>query len=161
MGLLLIAVLALGLVTEMRVYDELLDTAREATRACPGVYLAYTAALIPYRTFAWFRTATVLLSFVFVFTGAAFVLGRVRGDFELSGEVAERGSASARSPYAGVLMMLIGAGLVAIGLFRNASPSVNNLSCGTNPAWAKGKSPWELDQNLSLNPPVEQVKGQR
>jgi hypothetical protein len=138
MGLLLVMVLGLGLVAEMNVYDTLLAEARNATRACPGVYLAYTAAIVPFRTFAWFRTATVLLSFVFVFTGAAFVLGQVRGDFTVKGSITENGSVDASSPYAGVLMMLIGALLVAATIYRSASPDVSGLDCGTNPAWSKG-----------------------
>lgn len=152
MGVVLAVVMITGLVTEMRVYDALFENAREATRACPGVYLAFAAALTPYRTFAWFRTAVVLMSFVFVFAGAAFVLGRIRAPFSMSGNWGSRLALDARSPYPGVLMMLMGAVLIGLGMFRSASPRADNLSCGNNPAWSKGRGPgFELDQNLSLN----------
>lgn len=150
-GIAVLGVTIAALVSETGMYDKLLMQAREATRQCPTVYLVYSAALAPFRTFAWFRSAVVCLSFVMIFTGAAFVLGRVRAVSTLSGKVGEF-EASVKSPYPGVAMMAMGAVLVGAGLFRNASPSVTPGTCVNNPRWARGAGAAEFAVDESIPP---------
>lgn len=153
-GIVTLVVTVASLFSEEAMYRDLLVNAREATRACPGVYLAYTAAIAPFHTFAWFRSAVVFVSLILVFVGAVFVLGQVRGDFDVTGNISGS-SAKAQSTYGGVLMMLIGALLVGLGLFRSATPNLQNASCDPNPAWTKGQSAFVIDNKLSLTAPSD------
>jgi hypothetical protein len=77
-GLVLALVMGFALYSEHTLYESLLVQARDATRACPGVYLAYTASMAPYRSFTFFRAATVFLSFSLILLGAAFSFARIR-----------------------------------------------------------------------------------
>lgn len=155
-GIVTLVVTVASLFSEEAMYRDLLANAREATRACPGVYLAYTAAIAPFHTFAWFRSAVVFVSLILVFVGAVFVLGQVRGDFDVTGNISGS-SAKAQSTYGGILMMLIGAVLVGLGLFRSATPTLQNAACDPNPAWTKGQSAFVLDNKLSLTAPSEET----
>lgn len=62
-------VTGVGLQSDMDMYAQLLAQARDATRACPENYLAYTAAIAPFRSFAFFRASVVFLSFSLIVLG--------------------------------------------------------------------------------------------
>src|SRR5260221_5110720 len=74
LGLAVVALTVTGVIADQDAYAKLFADAREATRACPGTYLAYTVALGPFRSFAFFRAAVVFLSFGIIVVGAVFIL---------------------------------------------------------------------------------------
>jgi hypothetical protein len=153
-GLVLALVMGFALYSEHTLYESLLVQARDATRACPGVYLAYTASMAPYRSFTFFRAATVFLSFSLILLGAAFSFARIRAGGRAKVTGGEGLSLEVSSQYTGVVMIVLGAALAALGLHRSASPHVDNLSCENNPVWSRAKDGEEktLLESYRINP---------
>lgn len=86
--------------------------------------------------------------------GSTFAFARIRGGGTVKAGAGDKGSLEVKSAYPGIIMIALGAGLVAIGLTRSASPNFEGVMCGPNPVWTKAENgePRKLNPDYALNP---------
>ncbi len=102
--------------------------------ACLENLLLLHTALTPFRSFALVRGAALFLSFSLVLLGSLFVLTGIKTAYQLNVEVPGRAKSTLEASSPGLLLIAVGAALMAASIYRHATPTFQPAVCARAPA---------------------------